>query len=124
PKGGAQNPADVIPRYARDGEWSQAEGFAVVMALDRLVGPAWKKHAFGDGARTVLEMLDDALAEGLANAWRAPGRRSSGSPSLPRQPSVHPEGFASLTSSVRQKARMSRHDHRARGMVHKSGERT
>jgi hypothetical protein len=63
PKGAAQKPADVIPRYARDGEWSQAEGFAVVMALDRIVGPAWKKHAFGDGARTVLEMLDDALAE-------------------------------------------------------------
>jgi hypothetical protein len=62
-KGGAQDPADVIPRYARDGEWSQAAGFGVVMALDRIVGPAWKKHAFGDGARTVLEMLDDALAE-------------------------------------------------------------
>ncbi len=62
-QGGAQKPADVIPRYARDGEWSQAEGFAVVMALDRIVGPAWKKHAFGDGARTVLQMLDDALSE-------------------------------------------------------------
>jgi hypothetical protein len=32
------------------------------MALDRIVGPSWKRHAFGDGARTVLEMLDDALA--------------------------------------------------------------
>jgi hypothetical protein len=63
PQGGGQDPADVLPRYARDGEWSQAEGFAVVMALDRLVGPAWKAHAFGDGARTVLEMLDEALAE-------------------------------------------------------------
>ncbi len=62
-QGGAQKPSDVIPRYARDGEWSQAEGFAVVMALDRLVGPAWKEHAFGDGARTVLEMLDEALSE-------------------------------------------------------------
>lgn len=63
PQGGAQKPADVLPRFARDGEWSQAEGFAVVMALDRIVGPAWKKHAFGDGARTVLAMLDDALSE-------------------------------------------------------------
>jgi hypothetical protein len=62
-QGAAQKPADLMPRYARDGEWSQAEGFAVVMALDRIVGPAWKKHAFGDGARTVLEMLDDALSE-------------------------------------------------------------
>lgn len=62
-EGGAQKPADVLPRFGRDREWSQAEGFAVVMALDRIVGPAWKKHAFGDGARTVLEMLDAALAE-------------------------------------------------------------
>lgn len=63
PQGGAQDPKDVLPRFARDSEWSQAEGFAVVMALDRLVGSVWKKHAFGDGARTVLEMLDDALAK-------------------------------------------------------------
>lgn len=40
----------------------KGEGFAVVMALDRIVGPSWKRHAFGDGARTVLEMMDDALA--------------------------------------------------------------
>ena len=42
-------------------EWSQTEGFAVVMALDRLAGPGWKRHAFGDGAKTVLEMIDHAL---------------------------------------------------------------
>jgi len=63
PQGGGEKPADLIPRFARDGEWSQAEGFAVVMALDRIVGPAWKKHAFGDGEQTVLEMLDAALSE-------------------------------------------------------------
>jgi hypothetical protein len=33
------------------------------VALDRIAGPGWKRHAFGDGAKTVLEMLDDALAE-------------------------------------------------------------
>jgi hypothetical protein len=32
------------------------------MALERIVGPRWKRHAFGDGAQTVLEMLDDTLA--------------------------------------------------------------
>lgn len=63
PRGGAQAPADVLPRYARDPSWVQSEGFAVVMALDRVVGPAWKRHAFGDGAKTVLETLDAALAE-------------------------------------------------------------
>lgn len=62
PRGGAQPPAEVMARFTRGRWWSQTEGFAVVMALDRIVGPRWKRHAFGDGARTVLEMLDDALA--------------------------------------------------------------
>jgi hypothetical protein len=63
PRGGAQPPAEVLPRFARGSRWSQTEGFAVVMALDRIVGPAWKKHAFGDGQQTLLEMLDAALAD-------------------------------------------------------------
>jgi hypothetical protein len=62
PRGGAQPPAEVMERFTRGRHWSQTEGFAVVMALDRIVGPRWKRHAFGDGARTVLEMLDEALA--------------------------------------------------------------
>ena len=64
PQGGAQAPAEVLPRFTHGHWWSQTEGFAVVLALDRIVGPAWKRHAFGDGAETVLEMLDSALAEG------------------------------------------------------------
>lgn len=63
PRGGAQAPPELIARATNGRQWSQTEGFAVVMALDRIAGPGWKKHAFGDGARTVLEMLDDALAE-------------------------------------------------------------
>lgn len=62
PRGGAQQPADVMAPFTRGRQWSQTEGFAVVMALDRIVGPGWKRHAFGDGERTVLEMLDGALA--------------------------------------------------------------
>lgn len=62
PQGGAQTPAATMPRFTR-GQWSQMEGFAVVLALDRIVGPAWKRHAFGDGEQTVLEALDAALAE-------------------------------------------------------------
>jgi len=62
-RGGAQTPADVLTRFARGHSWVQTEGFAVVMALDRIVGPGWKSHAFGDGEQTVLEMLDAALAE-------------------------------------------------------------
>ena len=61
PRGGAQPQADVMARFTKGRHWSQTEGFAVVMALERIVGPRWKRHAFGDGARTVLEMLDDAL---------------------------------------------------------------
>lgn len=66
PRGGAQTPADVLARFTRGRQWSQTEGFAVVMALDRILGPSWKRHAFGDGAKTVLEMLDDALGERYA----------------------------------------------------------
>lgn len=62
PRGGDQPPAEVLPRYAKGRRWSQIEGFALVMALDRIAGPDWKRHAFGDGAKTVLEMLDEALA--------------------------------------------------------------
>jgi hypothetical protein len=62
PRGGAQPAADILARFTSGRQWSQTEGFAVVMALDRIAGPGWKRHAFGDGARTVLEMLDDALA--------------------------------------------------------------
>lgn len=62
PLGGAQPPADVMTRFTKGRHWSQTEGYAIVMALDRIAGPGWKRHAFGDGAKTVPEMLDDALA--------------------------------------------------------------
>jgi len=62
-RGGGVKPADVLPRFTGDSQWSQAEGFALVLALDRFTASAWRKHAFGDGAKTVLEMLDAALAE-------------------------------------------------------------
>ncbi len=61
PRGGAQPGEEVKPRYTKGRSWSQTEGFALVMALDRIAGPGWKEHAFGDGALTVLEMLDEAL---------------------------------------------------------------
>ena len=63
PRGGAQPPAEVMARFTRGRWWSQTEGFAIVMALDRLAGPQWKRQKFGHGARTVIEMLDDALDE-------------------------------------------------------------
>ena len=62
PEGGALPAAEALPRFAKGREWSQTHGFALVMALDRVAGPGWKHHAFGDGAKTVIEMLDYALA--------------------------------------------------------------
>ncbi len=41
--------------------WSQRQGFALFAALERLTGANWKRHAFGDGAKTAGEMLDHAL---------------------------------------------------------------
>ncbi|HYK00521.1 MAG TPA: hypothetical protein VE974_02110 [Thermoanaerobaculia bacterium] len=61
PRGGAETSMDVVTRFTKGRRWSQTEGFALVLALDRIAGPDWKRHAFGDGAKTVLEMLDEAL---------------------------------------------------------------
>jgi hypothetical protein len=63
PKGGAANYDEAMKRFATSRWWSQAEGFAVVMALDRIGGPGWKKHAFGDGAKTVLQMIEEAARQ-------------------------------------------------------------
>jgi hypothetical protein len=62
PHGGGYAPAIAQAGFATRGKWwSQKEGFALFMALDRLTGGKWKSHAFGDGAETGLQMLDAAL---------------------------------------------------------------
>ena len=61
--GGAVPSAVAFQSFGKRGRWwSQEEGFALFMTLDRLSGSKWKRHAFGDGAKTVLQMLDEALA--------------------------------------------------------------
>lgn len=60
PNGGAVPPERTQFRTGK--WWSQVQGFALFMVLDRLVGDRWKRHAFGDGAKTGLQMLDEALA--------------------------------------------------------------
>jgi hypothetical protein len=60
PQGGAV-PAEQT-RFRNGRWWSQVQGFALFMALDRLSGDAWKRHVFGDGAKTGLQMLDEAIA--------------------------------------------------------------
>jgi hypothetical protein len=61
PRGMAAAP-DLARRAAmRSRWWSQNEGLAIALTLDRL-GPAnWHTIAFGDGSQTMLEMLDSAL---------------------------------------------------------------
>jgi hypothetical protein len=63
PEGGAQPRTEVLERFVKGRFWSQTEGFALFLALDRIIGPAWKRHAYGDGAKTALEMLDEAIRE-------------------------------------------------------------
>ena len=57
PNGGRVRASDVLPGFVHDRWWSQREGFAAFMALQRLVGASWKKQAFHKGRKTIVEML-------------------------------------------------------------------
>jgi len=60
PKGAHVPAAEVRPGFVND-KWSQREGFAAFMALERLTGTAWKAQAFHLGRKDVLQMLDEAV---------------------------------------------------------------
>ncbi len=61
--GGRLTKAEAIDAFGLRGKWwSQKLGFALFMALDRLADN-WQADAFGNGNRTVLALLDDALLE-------------------------------------------------------------
>jgi hypothetical protein len=63
PSGGGMDSDVAMANFARRGRWwSQEEGIALAFAVDRLAGFDWKRHAFGDGDMTLVEMLDAALA--------------------------------------------------------------
>lgn len=62
PAGGGVESDVAMANFARRGRWwSQKEGIALAFAVDRLA-PDWKRHAFGDGSQTLLQMLEAALA--------------------------------------------------------------
>lgn len=62
PNGAGIEPAAAAAQFGTRGKWwSQKQGFALFMALGRLSRGSWKRHAFGDGAKTGLDMLDDRL---------------------------------------------------------------
>lgn len=53
---------DALEGFGRRSKWwTQNQGLALFLVLDRL-GFDWKKHAFADGGRTGLEMLDIAVS--------------------------------------------------------------
>ncbi len=60
-KGGQLSKGVVLASFTKGKRWSQVEGFAMFMALDRLAVPGWRAHAFGDGSKTLFEMLDEAV---------------------------------------------------------------
>jgi hypothetical protein len=62
PNGGGVSEEIAMAHFARRGRWwSQNEGIALAFALDRIAGPGWRRHAFGDGAETLPAMLERAL---------------------------------------------------------------
>lgn len=64
PRGAALPREAALTAFAKRGKWwSQRQGVALFLVLDRLSREDWKSRAFGDGRRTALEMLDAALAE-------------------------------------------------------------
>jgi hypothetical protein len=64
PRGAGLTREIVMPGFAqRSRWWSQKEGLALFLALDRIAGPSWRAVVFGSGKKTALQMLDEALAE-------------------------------------------------------------
>lgn len=61
PRGGGVPAATALQSFSTGKWWSQVEGFALFMALDRLTAGAWKQHAFADGDKTALQMLTEAI---------------------------------------------------------------
>jgi len=61
-RGGHVPVSAVMPGFETDKWWSQREGLAAFLALERLTGKSWKRQAFGLGEKDVLQMLDDAIA--------------------------------------------------------------
>jgi hypothetical protein len=62
--GGNVSATDATAQFARRaGFWSQVQGLALALAIDRLDGGAWRTTAFGDGSMAGIELLDRALEQ-------------------------------------------------------------
>jgi hypothetical protein len=62
PKGGNQTATDALARFSKDANfWSQNQGLAMFLVIDRLDKGAWKSIAFGNGGRSGTAFLEAAL---------------------------------------------------------------
>jgi hypothetical protein len=65
PAGGQLAEADALERFTTDpGFWSQEQGLALFLVVDRLDKGAWKQIAFGIGDRSGIAFLEAAVAGG------------------------------------------------------------
>ena len=63
-RGAAVSEEVAVSGFARRSRWwSQNEGLAIALVVERLIGPTWQRHAFRNGGKTILAMLDGALLE-------------------------------------------------------------
>lgn len=62
PKGG-NLPFELAVEGSRRGRhwWSQEEGLALLLALDKIANPDWSDDLFGDSQRNVIALLKEAL---------------------------------------------------------------
>lgn len=64
PGGGARPDELALRAFGFRGIWwSQKQGFASFAALNRLRPDAWQAQIFGDGARTIGDLLDEAATD-------------------------------------------------------------
>jgi hypothetical protein len=63
PLGAGVAPDVAFADFARGHHWwSQNQGLALFLVLDRLDPDAWKSQVFGGGRETILQLMDQALA--------------------------------------------------------------
>jgi hypothetical protein len=64
PTGGNVAQDVAVTGFLKRGKWwSQVQGAALMLATDRIGGPGWRRHAFGDGQAAGMELLKAALLD-------------------------------------------------------------
>lgn len=61
--GGGVSEREAMAGFGRRGDsWTQLLGLAIALTVDRLQPSRWKRHVFGDGQQTLLELLDQSIS--------------------------------------------------------------